>query len=135
MHRMRFKRNFERIGASAYEISKTFLAEQRCNYTTSTASMPDYDSEPVLATILRAGLPLHQGLQNYFDRADNAYVSAYRTEHDESGEFEIKIEYLTSPKIDGRLLVLADPMLATGRSLLLAHEAMLTKEPRHTPMW
>lgn len=132
--RMRFRRNLERIGEiSAYEISK-ILPFRPLDVTTplGISTMPDLASEPVLATILRAGLPLHQGLLNYFDRADNAYVSAYRTEHNESGEFEIKIEYLASPSIDGRTLIISDPMLATGRSLLQAFEAVLTKgTPAH----
>ena len=132
--RMRFRRNLERIGEiCAYEISK-ILPYNDIDVTTplGVATMPDLVSEPVLATILRAGLPLHQGLLNYFDRAENAYVSAYRTEHDSTGQFEIKIEYLASPSIDGKTLIISDPMLATGRSLLQAFEAVLTKgTPSH----
>lgn len=132
--RMRFRRNLERIGEiCAYEISK-ILPYQIIDVTTplGVSKMPDLKSEPVLATILRAGLPLHQGLLNYFDKAGNAYVSAYRTEHDATGQFEIKIEYLASPSIDGKTLIISDPMLATGRSLLQAFEAVLTKgTPSH----
>lgn len=132
--RMRFRRNLERIGEiCAYEISK-ILPYQNIDVTTplGVSKMPDLKSEPVLATILRAGLPLHQGLLNYFDRAENAYVSAFRTEHDSTGRFEIKIEYLASPSIDGKTLIISDPMLATGRSLLQAFEAVLTKgTPSH----
>ena len=87
--------------------------------------------QPVLATILRAGLPLHNGLLNYFDRADNAFISAYRKHHKDDS-FEIEIEYLSSPSITGRVLILSDPMLATGSSMVLAYKAMLQKgTPSH----
>jgi uracil phosphoribosyltransferase len=126
--RMRFRRNMERIGeVAAYEISKML------NYTVVTIPTPmgeadckTLDQQPVLATILRAGIPLHQGLLNYFDMADNAFVAAYRKHH-RDGTFEIEQHYMTSPDISGRPLIIADPMLATGSSLVLALE-VLTEE-------
>lgn len=116
--RMRFRRNLERIAeATAYEISKKLPAKQK-EVTTplGTATHWMLEAQPVLGTILRAGLPMHQGLLNYFDRADNAFISAYRKHHPD-GSFEIRIEYLSCPSLEGRVLILADPMLATGASL------------------
>lgn len=118
--RMRFRRNLERIGeVAAYEISKK-LAAQTIDVQTplGTASCSVLAQQPVLATILRAGLPLHQGLLNYFDKADNAFVSAYRKHNKANGTFEISLEYLSSPDIENRVLILSDPMLATGASLV-----------------
>lgn len=117
--RMRFRRNLERIGeVAAYEISKTLAHEEREIQTplgiATHKVLKDY---PVLATILRAGLPLHQGLLNYFDKSDNAFISAYRKHHPD-GSFEISLEYVSSPELNGRVLILADPMLATGASLV-----------------
>jgi uracil phosphoribosyltransferase len=82
--------------------------------------------EPVIATILRAGLPMHQGILNYFDKAENCFISAYRKHDDESG-FEVEIEYLSSPDLEGKTLILCDPMLATGSSMVLAYKAALEK--------
>lgn len=117
--RMRFRRNLERIGEiAAYEISKilpSVVKEVQTPLGIATGKM--LEEQPVLATILRAGLPLHQGLLNYFDKADNAFVSAYR-KHDGEGSFEISLEYLSSPEIEGRILIISDPMLATGSSLI-----------------
>ena len=117
--RMRFRRNLERIGEiAAYEISKVLPAsEKEVQTPLGVASCKTLDEQPVLATILRAGLPLHQGLLNYFDKADNAFVSAYR-KHDAEGSFEISLEYLSSPEIEDRILIISDPMLATGASLV-----------------
>ncbi|TCJ13328.1 uracil phosphoribosyltransferase [Flaviaesturariibacter flavus] len=117
--RMRFRRNLERIGEiAAYEISK-ILPTRDIEVTTSlgTASATVLSEQPVLTTILRAGLPLHQGLLNYFDKADCAFVSAYR-KHNTDGTFEIALEYYSSPDIENRILILSDPMLATGASLV-----------------
>lgn len=124
--RMRFRRNMERIGeVAAYEISKTFLYEELTVPTPmGEAQCIGIAREPVLATILRAGIPLHQGLYNYFDQADGAFVAAYRKHH-RDGTFEIKQEYVTTPRLDGRTLIVADPMLATGASLVLAIETLL----------
>lgn len=120
--RMRFRRNLERIGeVAAYEISKK-LPTTHVDVQTplGTATSEVLAQQPVLATILRAGLPLHQGLLNYFDKADAAYISAYRKHNKTDGTFEISLEYLSSPEIDGRILILSDPMLATGASLTKA---------------
>lgn len=116
--RMRFRRNLERIGEiAAYEISKRLPSEEREIQTPmGTATCTMLSEQPVLATILRAGLPLHQGLLNYFDKADCSFISAYR-KHDANGDFEIAIEYLSSPEIENRVLIVSDPMLATGASL------------------
>jgi uracil phosphoribosyltransferase len=117
--RMRFRRNLERIGeVIAYEISKTLPHETVETQTPlGTSGSKVLVEQPVLATILRAGLPLHQGLLNYFDKADNAFISAYR-KHDNKGGFEISVEYMSSPELDGRVLIISDPMLATGASLV-----------------
>jgi len=130
---MRFRRNIERIGEIfAYEISKKMEYENK-DITTplgiSTESL--MIEKPVLATILRAGLPLHQGLLNYFDRSDNCFISAFR-KHKKGGNFEIKIEYMSSPSLDGKTVVLCDPMLASGNSMVLAMKALLSKgKPKH----
>lgn len=120
-NRLRFRRNLERIGeVIAYEISKTFLwQEQEIQTLLGTHISKVLINQPVLATILRAGLPLHNGLLNYFDKADNAFISAYR-KHRRDGSFEIKLEYLSCPSLDNRVLILCDPMLATGSSLVAA---------------
>lgn len=122
---MRFRRNLERIGeVTAYEISKTL------NYSPRTVETPlgeaivqQIDDKLVIATILRAGLPFHQGFLNYFDRAQNAFVSAYRKNH-KDGSFTVKVEYISCGELEGKTLLLVDPMLATGQSLVLAYEAM-----------
>ncbi|MCF8297759.1 MAG: uracil phosphoribosyltransferase [Saprospiraceae bacterium] len=117
---MRFRRNLERIGELiAYEISKTLdYKETEVITSLGTSEMSVLKEHPVLATILRAGLPLHQGLLNYFDRSENAFISAYRR-HDKNGKFDIQIEYMTSPDLNDRDLIITDPMLATGASMLL----------------
>lgn len=117
--RMRFRRNLERIGeVIAYEISKTLpneIIETQTPLGISNSKM--LTEQPVLATILRAGLALHQGLLNYFDKADNAFVSAYRKHH-KDGTFEIEVEYISSPDLADRIVIISDPMLATGASLV-----------------
>lgn len=124
--RMRFRRNLERLGEIfAYEISKTFDYEQKDVITPlGQAEMQLMKYQPVLATILRAGLPLHQGMLNYFDRADNAFISAYR-KYDKNEDFKISLEYLSTPDITGRTLILSDPMLATGASIVKVMKGML----------
>ncbi len=131
---MRFRRNLERIGEIfAYEISKIMdYAEQEVVTPLGIAEIPRLTEKPVLATILRAGLPLHQGMLNYFDHADNAFISAFR-KYERDGTFEIQIDYLSSPDLDDKTLILCDPMLATGQSLALAYEELLSKgDPIHT---
>jgi uracil phosphoribosyltransferase len=130
---MRFRRNIERIGEIfAYEISKKMEYENKNITTPLGISIESLMKEkPVLATILRAGLPLHQGLLNYFDSSDNAFISAYR-KHKKEGDFEIKIEYMASPDLAGKTLILCDPMLASGSSMILAMKAILTRgTPKH----
>ena len=124
---MRFRRNMERIGeVMAYELSRTMEYDSEQVTTPLGEAVVDVPREqPVLATILRAGLPLHQGLLNYFDRADSAFVSAYRKHRKGDEGFDIEVEYLSSPRIDDRVLVISDPMLATGRSMVLVHKALL----------
>ncbi len=132
--RMRFRRNLERLGEIfAYEISKT-LAYDQVEVTTSLgmATANVIKEQPVLATILRAGLPLHNGLLSYFDKADNAFISAYRKHH-KDGSFDVHVEYMSSPSLTDRILILSDPMLATGTSMVLTHKALATMgKPRHT---
>ena len=131
---MRFRRNLERIGEIfAYEISKRMTYEEQEVVTPlGIANVPRLKEKPVLATILRAGLPLHQGMLNYFDHADNAFISAFRKYY-RDGTFEIQIDYLSSPDLDGKTLILCDPMLATGQSLALAYEELMSKgDPLHT---
>ncbi len=119
--RMRFRKNLERIGeVAAYEISKTLAWEEK-EITTplGIASCKMLQSQPVLATILRAGLGMHNGLLNYFDKGENAFISAYRKHHPD-GSFEISIEYMSCPELDGKVLIISDPMIATGASLVKA---------------
>jgi len=116
---MRFRRNIERIGEIlAYELSKT-LAYQTKSVTTplGVKEMSLHIDNMVLCSVLRAGLPLHQGLLNYFDHAENAFISAYRLHRDGKDEFEIIVKYWASPSLENKTLILSDPMLATGRTL------------------
>lgn len=124
--RMRFRRNMERLGEIlAYELSK-HLPYNTIEVETplGVAQSKELARPIVLATILRAGLPLHQGLLNYFDGAENAFVSAYRKHHHD-GTFEIKVEYLSCPNLDGKILILADPMMASGASMVIAAKQLL----------
>lgn len=126
---MRFRLNLDRIGEiMAYEISK------RLNYKDVETQTPlgiskcqDIADQIVLATILRAGLPLHHGFLNFFDHAENAFVSAYRRYKEKGDSFDVLVEYLASPSIEGKTLILVDPMLATGSSMELGYKAMLRK--------
>lgn len=131
---LRFRRNLERMGEMfAVEISRR-LAYARTQVTTvlGQAEAHVLGEQPVLATILRAGLPLHQGLLNYFDRADNAFISAYRKHEGDEDHFEVEIGYLSSPSLQDRVVILCDPMLATGTSMVLAYQALLHRgQPRH----
>lgn len=122
---MRFRRNMERIGEiAAYEISKTLRYVPRIVETPlGQAEVAQIDDSIVVATILRAGLPFHQGFLNYFDDAQNAFVSAYR-KSTKDGKFKVKVEYISCGDLEGKTLLLVDPMLATGSSLVLAYEAL-----------
>ena len=126
--RMRFRRNLERAGQiMAYEISKTFeYRKVGINTPLGVADCHEPADQVVLATIFRAGLPFHQGFLSYFDRAENAFVSAYR-KYREKDDFDILIEYLASPSLDGNTLIICDPMLATGASMELSYKALLTR--------
>ncbi|MCH4823084.1 uracil phosphoribosyltransferase [Gramella lutea] len=134
--RMRFRRNIERLGEiMAYELSKELEYEKK-EITTPLGKSHVYlpKNELVICSILRAGLPLHQGILNYFDDAENSFISAYRHHPDNDENFEILVEYLASPSLEGKTLILADPMLATGRSfsnVLKALEPMGTPEKIH----
>lgn len=130
---LRFRRNLERIGEiMAYEISKTLAFETKTIQTPlAPCDCREIGSNVVLATIFRAGLPFHQGFLNYFDHAQNAFVSAYR-KYREKENFDVFIEYIASPDINGKTLILCDPMLATGTSMELSYRALLTKgTPAH----
>jgi uracil phosphoribosyltransferase len=126
--RLRFRRNIQRIGEiMAYEISKTFSYSVKDIKTPlGIAPVSTPDNQLVISTILRAGLPFHQGFLSYFDDAENAFVSAYR-KYKDTLKFDIHIEYIASPRIDGKTLIITDPMLATGGSMELSYQAMLTK--------
>lgn len=123
---MRFRKNLERLGEIfAYEISKTLSFSQSDIETPfGTATTPLLNEMPVLATILRAGLPLHQGLLNFFDGADSAFIGAFRKTH-KTGKFTIELKYFTSPNLNGRTLILADPMMATGQSIVLCCKELM----------
>lgn len=117
--RLRFRLNLERIGeAIAYEISKVLpFKETETETPLGTATSKILQEQPVLATILRAGLPMHNGLLNYYDKADNAFIAAYR-KHEKDGTFEINLEYMSCPDLENRILIISDPMIATGASLV-----------------
>ncbi len=125
---MRFRRNLERMAEiMAYEIS------QKLEYVSKTIRTPLGETEvnclksqPVLATILRAGLPMHQGLLNYFDKSESAFVSAYR-KHSTSEIFDIQIEYMSSPMLDDKILIITDPMLATGSSMVRVYKELVKR--------
>lgn len=131
---MRFRTNLERIGEiMAYEISRC-LNYKDVDITTplGPCTCRTIADSVVLATILRAGLPFHLGFLNYFDHAENAFVSAYRKYKEKGDSFDVLIEYMASPRIEGKTLILVDPMLATGSSMELAYRALLTKgNPEH----
>lgn len=131
---MRFRKNLDRIGGIfAYEISKT-LPYQKKEITTvlGIAEVSVLVSQPVVASILRAGLPIHNGVINYFDKAENAFISAYRHQH-KSGRFDIEIEYCSSPSLNDKTLIVCDAMIATGATMLMAYKKLLERsKPRHT---
>lgn len=132
---LRFRRNLERAGEiMAYEISKTLHYVRKSVETPLGATEVALPDEPlVIATILRAGIPFHQGFLNYFDDAQNAFVSAFR-KYSKDGSFKINIEYISTCELTGKTLLLVDPMLATGASLLKTYEALVEKagKPRRT---
>jgi uracil phosphoribosyltransferase len=125
---MRFRRNMERLGEIfAFEISKRMsFVETEFETSLGTASIDIVREQPVLATILRAGLPLHQGMLNYFDKADSAFIAAYR-KTTKGHDFRIEIEYISAPTLDDKVLIMADPMIATGESMVLCCKELLQK--------
>jgi uracil phosphoribosyltransferase len=129
---MRFRRNIERIGEIlGYELSKFLsFSEKKIETPLGSSNTKHYTNDIVLCSILRAGLPLHNGLLNYFDDAENGFISAYRRHIDNTDEFDIIIEYLTCPDLEGKTLLLADPMLASGQSIYATLEAL---KPFGTP--
>ncbi|MFO7828442.1 MAG: uracil phosphoribosyltransferase [Bacteroidales bacterium] len=131
---MRFRRNMERIGEIfAYEISKELEYKEKKITTPLGISKMTIPVSPIVnATILRAGLPLHQGLLNYFDNAENAFISAHRKYH-KDGSFTIQFEHLSSPSVEDKVLILSDPMLASGASMEIAYKALIERgKPKHT---
>lgn len=133
---LRFRRNLERIGEIfAYEISKTFTYKSH-DITTPLGTANEWlpEEKVVVTSILRAGVPLHNGLLNYFDRSENGFVSAFR-KYTEDGEFDIHIEYISAPDLNDKTVIMADPMLATGSSLELAYQAIKANgNPQHVHM-
>jgi len=123
---LRFRRNIERIGeVLGYELSKNLsYSETKVETPLGNKNIQLPKNDVVLCSILRAGLPLHQGLLNYFDSAENAFISAYRHHTNNTADFEIVVEYFASPNIENKTLLLADPMLATGQSLVAVYEGM-----------
>jgi uracil phosphoribosyltransferase len=130
---LRFRKNMERMAAIfAYEISKGLeFTPKEVTTPLGVAEVPVLKEYPVLATILRAGLPMHAGMLQVFDKSENAFVSAYR-KHRKDGSFDVQVEYVSGPQLTDRLVILADPILATGSSLVLSYNALLTKgKPKH----
>lgn len=123
---LRFRRNLERVAEiMGYEVSKLLTyVDTNVETPLGTAVVPMLNQQPVLATILRAGLGMHLGLLNYFDRAESAFVSAYR-KHTTPEEFDVYVEYMAAPAIDDKVLIISDPMLATGTSMALVYKALL----------
>ena len=130
---LRFRHNLERMGEIfAYEISKKLLyVDEKTSTPLGEANSKVLATQPVVGTILRAGLPLHQGLLRIFDKAENVFISAFRKHHKDNS-FEIQLEYLASPSLEGKTVILCDPMLATGSSMIVAYKAMLQRGvPNH----
>lgn len=131
--RLRFRTNLTRLGEiMAYEISKFMpFADEEITTPLGIATIPTIKDQPVLATILRAGLPMYQGFLNFFDHAGNAFIAGYR-KYDKNGNFDVKIDYITSPIIEGKQVIICDPMLATGGSIELAFKGLLEYgTPKH----
>jgi uracil phosphoribosyltransferase len=125
---MRFRKNMERVGEYfAYEISKSLkYVSKDINTPLGVSQCEVLDQQPVLATILRAGLPLQQGLLNIFDQADCCFISAYRKVK-KNGDFVIQMDYVSTPDLDGRVLIMADPMLATGQSMVMCCKELINR--------
>lgn len=131
--RMRFRKNLERSGEiCAYEISKKLeWIKKEISTPLGTSQVSVLKQQPVIATILRAGLPFHQGMLNFFDKAENAFISAYRKHH-KDGSFDVQVEYMSCPDLTDKILILNDPMLATGLSIELVYKALMRNgRPKH----
>lgn len=131
---MRFRRNLERIGEIfAYEISKKLeYTKQEVITPLGTADVPLLTDDIVLSAVLRASLPMHQGMLNLFDKAENAFISAFR-KYSKDGSFDIQLQYLSAPSVEDKTLIIADPMIATGSSIVVAYNALKEKgRPKHT---
>ena len=124
---MRFRRNLERLGEIfAYEISKSLsFSNSKTETSLGTKESFTLSEYPIIVTVLRAAMPLHQGLLNFFDKSDSAFIGAYRGVHDSNEHFEIEMDYISSPSLQGKTLIICDPMLATGKSLEKAYHALL----------
>ncbi len=123
---MRFRKNLERLGeVLAYEVSKKLdFKEEIVTTPLGEATVYQLNEQPILATILRAGLPMHQGFLNFFDKADSAFVSAYR-KHIDKDDFEIQVEYVAAPTFENKTLIIIDPMLATGSSMVSVYKTLI----------
>jgi len=133
LDRARFRNNLARMGeVMAYEMSKEFpFMSEDVTTPLGIAQVPILQEQPVIATVLRAGMPYHQGFINYFDHADSAFIAGYR-KYDKSGGFEIKIDYISSPPVENRIVIINDPMLASGGSIELAYKGLLDfGKPKH----
>lgn len=133
LDRSRFRKNLARTGEiMAYEISKNMsFVDEDVTTPLGIATVPTLMEQPIIATVLRAGLPFHQGFLNYFDYAESAFIAGYR-KYDKSGEFEIQIDYISSPQIEDRIIIINDPMLASGGSIELAYKGLLDYgKPKH----
>lgn len=133
---LRFRENLYRIGELfAYEISKELeFSVSDVQTPLGVARVPTMVQQPVLATILRAGLPMHNGLLKIFDRAENCFISAFRR-YTKMGKFEIEFEYMASPSLDNKIVILSDPMLASGKSMEIGYQALFSKgTPKHVHM-
>ena len=126
LDRLRFRRNMQRVAEIlAYELSKSLQYENEDIQTTlGIASVPTMKEQPVIASILRAGLPMHEGFLNFFDHADSAFVAGYR-KYEKNDDFDIQIDYVTTPPLDNRVLIICDPMLATGQSMVLTYKNLI----------
>ncbi len=124
---LRFRRNLERMGEIfAYEISKTMdYVSSKTETVLGVKSTESIENQPVVATVLRASLPLFQGVINYFDKAESAFIGAYRGAHASKEDFEVELDYITSPSVEGKTLILCDPILATGKSLEKAYKSLI----------
>ncbi len=134
LDRLRFRKNLERASQIfAYEISKTLpFSDEEVQTTLGIANVPTMKEQPVIASILRAALPMHDGFLNFFDHADSAFVAGYR-KYEKNESFDIQIDYITAPSLDKRILIMCDAMLATGQSIVLSYKGLIKHgKPKHT---